>query len=72
MISSAQSNHPGGVNVGLADGSVRFVSDSVDCTSHDDTTIDVSGEHAYRTSGQSLYGVWGAMGTPTGGESKTF
>ena len=28
---SAQSNHSGGVNVGLADGSVRFVSDTVDC-----------------------------------------
>jgi len=26
------SNHPGGVNVGFADGSVRFVKDSVDLT----------------------------------------
>ena len=67
---SAQSNHPGGVNCSLADGSVRFVSDSVDWTSNT-AGVDVSAAHAINNSGASLYGIWGAMGTPAGGESKT-
>ncbi|MBO7680413.1 MAG: DUF1559 domain-containing protein [Thermoguttaceae bacterium] len=67
---SAQSNHPGGVNVAMADGSCRFVSDTVDWTTNSDG-ISVAGNHAPRTNGSSLYGVWGAMGTPSGGESKS-
>ena len=69
---SAQSNHPGGVNCSMADGSVRFVSDSVDWTNGaTPTTGTVTGAHNYNTSGQSYYGIWGAMGTPAGGESKS-
>jgi len=30
LTMSASSNHPGGVNVGLADGSVRFIKDTID------------------------------------------
>jgi prepilin-type processing-associated H-X9-DG protein len=29
---NAQSNHPGGVNVGFLDGSVKFIKDSVSLT----------------------------------------
>lgn len=57
---SAQSNHSGGVNVGLADGSVRFVSDTVDCGNLNAQCV---------RSGKSPYGVWGAMGSPQGGET---
>ena len=57
---SAQSNHSGGVNVGLADGSVRFVSDTVDCGNLN---------ARYVRSGKSPYGVGGAMGSPQGGET---
>lgn len=54
------SNHPGGVVVGLLDGSVRFVSDTVDCNG--------ASERAVKT-GPSPFGIWGAYGTPSGGEA---
>ena len=63
-IYTANSNHSGGVNVGLMDGSVRFVSETVDCG---DLTV---GSTSYRSSMiKSPYGVWGAMGTPNCGET---
>ena len=57
------SYHSGGVNVGLLDGSVRFVSETIDCG---DLTA-----KSTRCTGKSPYGVWGAMGTPMGGETAT-
>ena len=67
-ITSASSNHTGGVNAGMADGSVHFVSDTID-----------SGNQQYGSqtndrepmSGPSPFGVWGAMGSINGGESKS-
>jgi prepilin-type processing-associated H-X9-DG protein len=65
---AATSYHSGGVNCGLLDGSVRFVPDNVD-------TNGLGGADGIRTGtylqGESLLGVWGALGTPNGGESKT-
>lgn len=61
-IFSASSQHPGGVNVGLFDGSVRFVSE----------TINVGTTSAEPVlSGPSPYGIWGAQGTVDGGETGT-
>jgi prepilin-type N-terminal cleavage/methylation domain-containing protein/prepilin-type processing-associated H-X9-DG protein len=59
---SAQSNHTGGVNLGLCDGSVQFVSD----------TIDTNGlpDFDWGTGGASALGVWGAVGSINGKESK--
>ncbi len=57
---SATSNHSGGVNVGMCDGSVRFVSDTIDCGNLSAQCL---------RSGKSRYGVWGAMGSRDGAET---
>jgi prepilin-type processing-associated H-X9-DG protein len=61
-----QSNHSGGVNVGMFDGSVRFITDSINAL-----TPDIGREAAQVGSGRSEFGVWGALGSPNGGESVT-
>ncbi|MEX0794140.1 MAG: DUF1559 domain-containing protein [Pirellulaceae bacterium] len=58
---AAQSNHPGGVGIGLADGSVRFIAETID-------TGNLSSGHP--GNGLSPYGVWGAMGSRAGGEAR--
>ena len=57
---AAQSNHSGGVNCGMGDASVKFVSDSVNCGDLTQPSVN---------SGVSPYGVWGAMGSPSGDET---
>ncbi len=57
---SAGSKHTGGAQVVLADGGVRFISENIS-TGNQATA-------ANNLSGQSPYGVWGALGTRNGGE----
>ncbi len=80
VMAPPSSQHAGGVNVGLMDGSVRFVTDNVD-------TGDMAAHNIWKEgpnftgsgragddiqpygSGKSPYGIWGAMGTREGGEA---
>jgi prepilin-type processing-associated H-X9-DG protein len=64
---TASSEHTAGVNVGFLDGSVRFVPENID-----------NGKDADCPQGEGLpigtpapNGVWGALGTPNGGENKS-
>jgi prepilin-type N-terminal cleavage/methylation domain-containing protein len=56
---TAASNRTGGVNAAFSDGSVRFISENID-----------AGNRGLPQSlgGQSPYGVWGALGSESGGE----
>jgi prepilin-type processing-associated H-X9-DG protein len=74
---TAQSYHPGGVNVLLGDGSVRFVSESIDTadlTNTETTTTSVTNAQglpyvqSQTVNGPSHWGVWGALGSRAGGE----
>ncbi len=70
-ITTASSNHSGGVNVCMGDGSVRFVSDTVDCGNQNEDLYNVvrNQSRPQDYGGQSVYGVWGAMGSSAGGET---
>ena len=59
------SYHPGGVNGAMCDASVRFVSDTINT----DKVIGVASPRRNRD--PSPFGVWGALGTRDGGESKS-
>ncbi|MDO4588021.1 MAG: DUF1559 domain-containing protein [Planctomycetia bacterium] len=66
---SANSYHAGGVNISLGDGSVRFISDTIDTG---DTTAYGQGNSASQNTGRtgkSPFGVWGALGSINGGET---
>ncbi len=71
VVTTASSYHSGGVNVCMGDGSVRFVSDTVDAGDQTNdlynSVTDKNNPQNY--SGKSIYGVWGAMGSANGGET---
>jgi len=56
---TASSYHPGGVNVVLCDGAVRFINENIDAGLPSDSG---------KNTGVSARGVWGAMGSIKGGE----
>jgi prepilin-type processing-associated H-X9-DG protein len=65
--SAPTSYHSGGVNASKADGSVQFVSDTVNAISPNVTPT--TAEIKLAGDGNSDFGVWGAMGTKDGGEA---
>ena len=67
---SASSNHTGGVNIAMADGAVKFISDTIDSGN----PIYEPGKPGWAGNwweyrGKSTYGIWGALGTLRSGES---
>jgi len=65
-IFAASSYHTGGVNAALGDGSVQFVSDTINSR----TTSGINADLDFCVqSGPSPFGVWGALGSTKGGES---
>jgi hypothetical protein len=61
-VLSASSYHPGGVVLAMADGATSFINDNIDSGNS-------SAKIGSAASGQSPYGVWGAIGSKAGGES---
>lgn len=62
MVIPPTSRHPGGVNLALADASVRFISDTIN-------TGDLTQPAPGNTNALSPFGVWGALGSKSGGET---
>jgi prepilin-type N-terminal cleavage/methylation domain-containing protein/prepilin-type processing-associated H-X9-DG protein len=61
-VAPPTSYHPNGVNLVMADGSVRFVNENIDAGTAS------SAPKARVADGASPFGVWGAMGSKAGGE----
>ena len=59
LVIPPASRHTGGVNGGFSDGSVRFISNSIDTGNLNARQL---------ISGLSMYGIWGALGSKNGGE----
>jgi prepilin-type processing-associated H-X9-DG protein len=72
-LCTPSSYHSGGVNTCMADGAVRFISETIDCgiqTQH----LGPTGHSGYcrDLTTPSTYGVWGALGSRAAGDSSSF
>lgn len=60
---SATSGHSAGVNCAMADGSVRFISNTIDYQGNNGNADPKIGHNSFTEYGKSYHGVWGALGT---------
>jgi prepilin-type N-terminal cleavage/methylation domain-containing protein/prepilin-type processing-associated H-X9-DG protein len=68
-MGTASSYHPGGAQVTMADGSVQFISQTINTGNL--AVNDWNSAADNNRGGPSPYGVWGALGSRAGGESVT-
>jgi prepilin-type processing-associated H-X9-DG protein len=66
MDMTANSFHPGGINACFADGSVKFIKDTVQSWAPPPASLVRNGNAAYTIN--AAYGVWQALSTISGGE----
>ncbi len=68
---TASSYHPGGVYVVMCDGSIRFVSDTIDVGDQSvGVPTGIPGTMCEVFSGESPWGIWGALGSINGKGTK--
>jgi prepilin-type N-terminal cleavage/methylation domain-containing protein/prepilin-type processing-associated H-X9-DG protein len=71
-VPTASSYHTGGVNAAFGDGSVHFISETInagDPAVVPATATGLTGDNYRLYKGASIHGVWGALGTASAGEN---
>ncbi|TWU43220.1 hypothetical protein Q31b_22580 [Novipirellula aureliae] len=66
------SRHQGGTHVLMADGAVKFITDSIEASDFEVGTVMLGRAGPRAPGSQSPYGLWGALGTRAAEDSKKF